>query len=91
MGLKFLSSSGSGSIADAVAATYYATGLGLDLTSNSWGGGGYSQAMKDAIDDAGANNHLFVAAAGNDGINNDIQCCDLLVDLALEFKNIVSG
>jgi len=69
--LKFLSDSGSGTTDDAIDAVYYATQIGCDLTSNSWGGGGFSQALKDAIDDADANGSLFVAAAGNSGSNND--------------------
>jgi subtilisin family serine protease len=69
--LKFLSSGGSGSLSDAVEAIRYATSIGVRLTSNSWGGGGYSQAMKDAIDAANAANILFVAAAGNSASNND--------------------
>jgi subtilisin family serine protease len=71
MGLKFLSSGGSGSLSDAVEAIAYATMMGVRLTSNSWGGGGYSQAMYDAIADAQASGILFVAAAGNSGSNND--------------------
>jgi subtilisin family serine protease len=48
----------------------------LVLTSNSWGGGGYSQGLYDAINRANAQGILFVAAAGNggsDGVgdNND--------------------
>ncbi|MFN2371015.1 MAG: S8 family serine peptidase, partial [Candidatus Krumholzibacteriia bacterium] len=49
----------------------YATMMGVRLTSNSWGGGGYSQAMYDAIADAQANGILFVAAAGNSSANTD--------------------
>ena len=33
--------------------------------------GGYSRALRDAVDRADANGHLFVVAAGNDGMNND--------------------
>jgi subtilisin family serine protease len=45
-------------------------------SNNSWGGGGYSQALYDAIQRANGKNILFVAAAGNgggDGVgdNND--------------------
>jgi len=69
VGLKFLDATGNGLISDATEATAYATELGVALTSNSWGGGGYSQAMKDAIDEADAAGILFVAAAGNDGAN----------------------
>lgn len=69
--LKFLSDSGSGSLSDAVDAVYYGTRIGCHLTSNSWGGGGFSQTLKNAIDDAGAHGVLFVAAAGNSAGNND--------------------
>ena len=42
------------------------------ISSNSWGGGGYTQALYDAIRDAGNNyDHLFVAAAGNSNQNID--------------------
>lgn len=71
VGLKFLDAGGYGTTSGAVEATLYATAIGCTLTSNSWGGGGYSQALKDAIDAAGAAGHLFVAAAGNNGMNTD--------------------
>jgi subtilisin family serine protease len=47
-------------------------GLNIVATNNSWGGGGYSQGLKDAIDRAAAENILFIAAAGNSGTNNDV-------------------
>ncbi|HUT31497.1 MAG TPA: S8 family serine peptidase [Sedimentisphaerales bacterium] len=72
MALKFLDASGSGYDSDAIAALEYSMLMGASLTSNSWGGGGYSQALKDAIDNSGDAGMLFVAAAGNDGINTDI-------------------
>jgi subtilisin family serine protease len=68
--IKFLSAEGSGVGSDAVDAIRYATRVGCDLTSNSWGGGG-DQAMQDAIEDANAHGILFVAAAGNSSRNND--------------------
>lgn len=72
MALKFLDASGSGSTADAIGCIEYAVQKGARVLSNSWGGGGYEQALKDAIDAAGAAGALFVAAAGNDyGNNND--------------------
>jgi subtilisin family serine protease len=71
MALKFLNAAGSGSTEDAIQAVQYSVLMGAKLSSNSWGGGGYSQALKDAIDAAGAAGMLFVAAAGNDGSNND--------------------
>lgn len=73
---KFLGRNG-GSLAAAVKAVDYFTdlktrhGLNIVATNNSWGGGGYSQALYDAIARANAANILFVAAAGNSGTNND--------------------
>ncbi len=71
MGVKFLSGSGSGTLADAVKAIDWARENGAQIMSNSWGGGGFSQALYDAIDRARQQGILFVAAAGNDGSNND--------------------
>jgi len=71
---KFLGLNG-GTTADAIRAVDYATDLktrlGLDIvaTSNSWGGGGFSQALLDAINRGGDAGILFVAAAGNNGAN----------------------
>lgn len=72
VGVKFLSGSGSGSLADAVKAIEYTTGLGVTLTSNSWGGGGYSDTMYAAINAANTAGVLFIAAAGNASANNDV-------------------
>ena len=72
MALKFLSASGSGSTADAIDCIEYATMMGVRLTSNSWGGGGYSEALRQSIADAGAAGILFVAAAGNSSSNTDV-------------------
>jgi len=72
MAVKFLSGSGSGTTADAVDAVLYAAAMGARITNNSWGGGGYSQALEDAIRTAHEANSLFVAAAGNSNSNNDL-------------------
>lgn len=71
VGIKFLSGSGSGTLEDAVKSIEYGTTIGVNLTSNSWGGGGYSPTMFDAIKAANDRGILFVAAAGNDSNNND--------------------
>jgi len=75
IGAKFLGSRG-GTTANAIKAVDYFTvlkskGVNIVATNNSWGGGGFSQALKDAIDRANAADILFVAAAGNSGTNND--------------------
>jgi large repetitive protein len=71
--LKFLGSMGSGSTSGAIAAISYANRIpNLIATNNSWGGGGFSQALKDAIDEAAQRDILFIAAAGNNATNIDI-------------------
>lgn len=73
---KFLGASG-GTTANAVKAINYLTQLKLQqklrlvATNNSWGGGGYSQALYDAIKAAGDADILFIAAAGNSGVDID--------------------
>ena len=69
--LKFLGASGSGPTSGALDAVNYAVAMGFNLTNNSWGGGGFSWAMRAAISAAGAAGQVFVAAAGNDTLNND--------------------
>jgi subtilisin family serine protease len=69
--LKFLDWFGSGSVADAVRALDYATENGIRVTNNSWGGGENSQALLEAIERAGVAGGLYVAAAGNDGVDAD--------------------
>ncbi len=71
MALKFLSANGSGTAADAIECIEYAAQQGAQVLNNSWGGGGFSQALRDAIELARARNAVFVAAAGNEGRDND--------------------
>ena len=72
MPLKFLSATGSGTTADAIEAISYSVLMGARVSSNSWGGGGFSQALSDAIAAGGAAGQVFVAAAGNATNNNDV-------------------
>jgi subtilisin family serine protease len=73
---RFLGRRG-GTTANAVKAVDYFTdlktrhGLNVVATNNSWGGGGFSQALQDAIGRANDAGILFIAAAGNSGANND--------------------
>ncbi|UCE04118.1 MAG: S8 family serine peptidase, partial [Candidatus Latescibacterota bacterium] len=73
MALKFLDRNGSGSTADAIDAMTYAVENGAHILNNSWGGGGFSQALLEAIELVRDRNALFVAAAGNEGRDNDMQ------------------
>jgi len=78
MALKFLSSSGSGPTSAAVECVQYMTmmkrdyGVNVVASNNSWGGGGYDQALYDAIQASNDEGIMFVAAAGNDGTDNDV-------------------
>jgi len=71
--LKFLSRTGSGDNAGAILAIDYAIKMGANILSNSWGGGAdeYSTLMIEAITRARDHGILFMAAAGNDGANNE--------------------
>ncbi|MGE0815744.1 MAG: S8 family serine peptidase [Vicinamibacterales bacterium] len=81
MGLKFLNANGNGLTSDAIHAIDFALqartafasagAANLRVLSNSWGGGGFSQALLDSINLANAQDVLFVAAAGNAASNND--------------------
>ena len=71
MGLKFLDAEGSGSLSDAITCIDYAIAKRADVMSNSWGGGGFSQSLADAIERANAAGILFIAAAGNEAADND--------------------
>ncbi len=69
MVLKFEDVDDTGTVADAIEAIQYASSFGVRIMSNSWGVfGGQSRALTDAI---AASDALFVAAAGNDGTDND--------------------
>ena len=69
MALNFLGSGpNAGSVSSEIRAIQYATRMGVRISNNSYGAAGYVQAEKDAIDASG---QLFVAAAGNESINND--------------------
>ncbi|MEM7010679.1 MAG: S8 family serine peptidase, partial [Verrucomicrobiota bacterium] len=70
VGIRFLGPTG-GTTSGAIESVNYATTLGVDLTSNSWGGGGFSTLLQDAIESGDSAGILFVAAAGNEGVNND--------------------
>ncbi len=73
---KFLGRNG-GTTANAIKSVDYFTDLKVNrsinivATNNSWGGGGFSQGLQDAITRAGNANILFIAAAGNDAANTE--------------------
>ena len=74
IGCKFLNAGGSGYNSDAVECLDYFQwlkdhGTNVMISSNSWGGGSFMTALHDAICNLDA---LFVAAAGNSGMDTDV-------------------
>lgn len=72
MPLKFMNANGNGAVDDAVRAVYYAVNHGARVINASWAGNDFSQALVDAINYANQNNVVFVTAAGNEAVNNDV-------------------
>ena len=80
MALKFLTTGG-GASSDAIECLNYViaqknAGVNIVASNNSWGGGDFSAALKDAIEASTNAGVLFLAAAGNgdsagNGIDND--------------------
>ena len=71
MPVKFLNSAGEGVTSDAIRAIDYALSNGARILNNSWGGGSYSAALRDAIVSSYQGNRIFVVSAGNSAIDMD--------------------
>ncbi len=82
MAVKFLNSSGSGYLSDAIPAIEYAVDNGAKILNNSWGFNSGApipsdytqeiyQPLRDAIKYADDHGVIFVAAAGNSGVDSD--------------------
>lgn len=83
MAVKFLNSGGSGYLSDAISAIEYAVDNGATVLNNSWGFmSGQAipsnpalepvQSLRDAIAYADTHGAIFVAAAGNSGVDSDV-------------------
>lgn len=70
IGCKFLGASGSGSYSGAITCVEYCATNGARVASHSWGGTYNSAALKTAIESFP--DMVNVAAAGNDGSDNDV-------------------
>jgi subtilisin family serine protease len=70
MALRALDAAGNGSVADAIEAYTYAGSKGARVLNASFGGPVFSRAEYDAI--RAVPGVLFVAAAGNEGLSNDV-------------------
>ncbi|HEX6152049.1 MAG TPA: S8 family serine peptidase [Solirubrobacterales bacterium] len=71
MAVRVLDGDGSGSTADIAAGIAYAANHGADVINLSLGGPGTDKAMSSAVDLAASKDAVVVAAAGNEGSNND--------------------
>ena len=69
MAVKIFDDAGSTDSAAILRGIEYATKMGAKITSNSWGGGGASDAQKEAFASSPA---LHIMAAGNNYSNNDL-------------------
>lgn len=74
LALKFLGANGSGATSGAIQALNYLItlknrGVNVRIVNNSWGGGGDSAALRDAIERANSAGLLLTVAAGNSGQN----------------------
>ncbi len=69
--LAFIGSLGGGTLYDAIRAIDYAVMQGVDIINASWGGAACSPELARKIKDLESHNILFVAAAGNRGIDID--------------------
>jgi subtilisin family serine protease len=71
MALKMATAQGRLNVTSATQAIRYATAKGADVINASWYVNPFSQVLFDAISDANDAGVLFVAAAGNFGLDND--------------------
>jgi subtilisin family serine protease len=69
--LRFMNKDGSGNISAAISAMNYAVSRGAKIINASWGGNSCSKTLQKAILSVGAKGVLFVAAAGNNGVDID--------------------
>lgn len=69
--IKFLTDSGSGTLEGAISSIDYAIKRGVNIMSNSWGGGPRTESLFEVIKKAEEAGILFVAASGNENNDND--------------------
>jgi subtilisin family serine protease len=88
MVLKFFDSPAQGPISDAIKCIDYARSKGAHVINASWGSNSFhSLALRDAIASARDADIIFVAAAGNAAVNNDLAP---LYPASYDLDNIIS-
>ena len=73
MAVRFLNSDGMGDTEDAIHGIYFAIRNGARVLNLSFAGEGFDRDLYDAVATAAKYNIVVVAAAGNDGSNNDYE------------------
>jgi subtilisin family serine protease/subtilisin-like proprotein convertase family protein len=71
MPVQFIGANGSGSISNFIEGLNYAVQHGAKISNNSWSGASSDPVLSAAISNARDAGMIFVAAAGNDGVNTD--------------------
>jgi subtilisin family serine protease len=88
MAVRFLGPGGSGTLAGAVSAIQFCVLRGVKVSNNSWVGP-FDQGESDAVNAARAAGHLMVCAAGNSGLNIDVNPSSAY-PAAFDFDNVLS-
>jgi subtilisin family serine protease len=90
MALKFLGDDPACGFDDqAIAAIAYAKSFGVHIANASWGGPGLPGGSPDLHDAIANSGMLFVAAAGNDGLDNDAET-EPILPASFDLPNIIS-
>ncbi|HEX7794997.1 MAG TPA: CARDB domain-containing protein, partial [Vicinamibacterales bacterium] len=97
MAIRFIDATGNGTTEDAIASVEFAIAVkqrfaptgeaNIRVLSNSWGGYDFSQALLDEVNAANDADMLFVAGAGNDGLDNNV---DPFYPASFEAPNVIS-
>lgn len=92
LGCKFMDSTGVGYMSGIIKCIDFCLRNNATISSNSYALQGVdrdSSVLRDAIEQAAAQDHLFIAAAGNDGQNNDLDDSPSF-PAAFELGNMIS-
>jgi subtilisin family serine protease len=89
MPVKFIGANGYGSISNFIQSLNFAVQHGAKITNNSWEGAPYSAPLYNAFLNAEQHGVICVAAAGNDGTNNDTKP-DYPANFSTSLNNVVT-
>ncbi|MFA6055175.1 MAG: S8 family serine peptidase [Thermodesulfovibrionales bacterium] len=87
MPVRILNQNGEGDDLDIAEGIKYAVNMGAKAINASWGGFGSTPVLQDAVEYANSHGVLFIAAAGNESNNNDL---NPFYPASYPFGNIIS-